>query len=42
MLYAALYGDLATIKQSTAFSIIDWNGRTPLHVAASEGYLEIS
>jgi glutaminase len=45
MFYAALYGDLLTVQKLDAagvsVNVKDFDGRTPLHVAASEGYLDI-
>ena len=45
MLYAVYYGDLTTIRilQGLKVSILfsDFDNRTPLHIAASEGNLNI-
>lgn len=43
--YACFYGDLQSIRVLRAlgvnFDIIDYNGRTPLHIAAIEGNEDI-
>lgn len=44
--WAAFYGDLYTIqildKMGVHLSVKDFDSRTPLHIAASEGYLDVT
>lgn len=45
MMYAVFYGDLDTLQvldnMGVKFDFADRDGRTPLHIASSEGYLDI-